>query len=71
MEKIQVIELVYNKIERSEQKLLFILDNVENFDYVEAYIKMKPKNVDLILISRNENLSEDDNIVKIAVNSFT
>ena len=39
MEKIQVIELVYNKIERSEQKLLFILDNVENFDYVEAYIK--------------------------------
>ncbi len=71
MEKIQVIELVYNKIERSEQKLLFILDNVENFDYVEAYIKMKPKNVDLIIISRNENLSEDDNIVKIAVDSFT
>jgi hypothetical protein len=63
--------LIYAKIERSEQKLLFILDNVENFDYVEAYIKMKPKNVDLILISRHENLTNDEKIVKIQVDSFS
>ena len=63
--------MIYAKIERSEQKLLFILDNVENFDYVEAYIKMKPKNVDLILISRHENLTKDEKIVKILVDSFS
>jgi hypothetical protein len=50
---------------------LFILDNIENFDYVEAYIKMKPKNVDLILISRHENLTKDEKIVKILVDSFS
>ena len=63
--------MIYAKIERSEQKLLFILDNIENFDYVEAYIKMKPKNVDLILISRHENLTKDEKIVKILVDSFS
>jgi len=63
--------LIYSKIERSEQKLLFIFDNVENFDYVEAYIKMKPKNVDLILISRHQNLLEDGKILKIVVDYFT
>jgi hypothetical protein len=63
--------LIYAKIERSEQKLLFILDNIENFDYVEAYIKMKPKNVDLILISRHENLTKDEKIAKILVDSFS
>jgi hypothetical protein len=63
--------LIFAKIERSEQKLLFILDNVENFDYVEAYIKMKPKNVVLILISRHENLTKDEKIVIILVDSFS
>lgn len=63
------IERTNMKLKKFQKDILFVLDNVEKFDYVQKYFKFAPNNIKILITSRDQ--LSDLNSVSIFIEPFS
>jgi tetratricopeptide (TPR) repeat protein len=54
-----IAKVIYNKLSKLKNTILFVFDNVEEFDHIKDYLLHVPSNLKIIINTRNNNLTKD------------
>ena len=49
-----IVQKTNMKLKEFDKEILFVFDNLENFRFIETYIKRKPKSVKILITTRNQ-----------------
>jgi hypothetical protein len=52
-----MIDMIFNKLFNTGQKLLFILENVESFSYIKSFVDHNINSVEILITTRHDNLT--------------
>ena len=65
--------MVNNKLIKlaNTNEIIFIFDNVENYSFIEKYIRNRPKSICVITTTRNKGMIRDDPVHSIQLEPFS